>query len=110
MNIARLTEYRTRMRDEPDGWFGDWPATPAQREACRANLAETVDALIALGPGGTADAARDVLRGCVERYNELDDGFIATIEREDLCAILYEIGEHCGLDAGDEWVDEWREW
>jgi hypothetical protein len=46
----------------------------------------------------------------VERYNELDDGFICTIEREELCDILYELGDFCGLDSEEDWVDEWREW
>ena len=110
MDINALAEFRERLTAEKDSYFSDWPAKPDQREACWQNLAQTVDSLIALGPGGTVEAASDILRQCVERFNELDDGFITTIEREELCDILYEIGDHSGLDSEDEWVDEWREW
>lgn len=110
MDINALTEYRKRLTDDKDSYFSDWPVKPEQREACWLNLARTVDALIALGPGGTAEDASVILRGCVEQYNDLDDGFILSMEREDLSSILYEIGEFCGLDSEDEWVDEWREW
>jgi hypothetical protein len=98
------------LTDKKDLYFSDWPITPEQREACWQALAQTVDELIALGPRGSAKAAADVLRRCVERYNELDDGFICTIEREELCDILYQLGDYSGLDGEEDWVDEWRDW
>jgi hypothetical protein len=110
MQTTSLITYRKRLNDEKESCFADWPIEPEQREACWQNLAETVDALIALGERGTVDDATRILRKCVERYNELDEGFICTIEREELCDILYEIGGYCGLDGEDDWVDEWREW
>jgi hypothetical protein len=112
MKTESLVAYRKRLTDEKAAWFGDWPVEPDQREACWRNLAEAVDALIALGPRGDTQAASEVLRRCVERYNELDEdeGFICTMEREELCAILYEVGGYCGLDAEEDWVDEWRDW
>ena len=110
MNLAQLREYRKRLSGGKDAYFRDWPISPQTREACWQNLADTVDGLIALGPQASAEDASDTLRRCVERYNELDDGFICTIEREQLCDILYEIGDLCGLDSEEEWVDEWRDW
>jgi hypothetical protein len=110
VNVASLMHYRKRLTEEKASFFSDWAITPEQREACWQNLVQTVDALVALGPDGTVEDATDLLRQCVERYNELDEGFIATIEREDLCDILYELGNYCGLDGADDWVDEWREW
>jgi hypothetical protein len=110
MNIASLTAYRKRLTDEKASYFSDWPVSPEQREACWQNLAQTTDSLLALGPQGTVEDASDVLRRCVERYNELDEGFIGTIEREELCDILYALGDECGLGGEDEWVDEWRDW
>jgi hypothetical protein len=80
------------------------------RSDCWKNLADTLDALIALGPKGSVKDSKDVLRRCIERYNELDEGFICTIEREELCDILYEIGDLCGLGSEGDWVDEWRDW
>src|SRR5262249_14220625 len=106
----RLRKYRKRLGDEKASYFADWPVSPAVREACWKNLADTLDALIALGPKGSVEGASDLLRLCIERYNKLDEGFISTIEREDLCEILYEIGDLCGLDNEEEWVDEWRDW
>jgi hypothetical protein len=113
MNIEGLKEYRNRHDAEKDSYFHDWPIDPEVREACRENLSITLDALIALGPEASREAALGALRRCVERFNELDEAdepFIFTIEREELCDILYEIGGLCGLDSGDEWVDEWRDW
>lgn len=110
MKIAPLRRYRKRLTEEKETFFHDWPVDQTVREACWKNLADTVDALIALGPKADVEDATEVLRRCIERYNELDDGFICTIEREELCDILYEIGDLCGLDSEDDWVDEWRDW
>ena len=110
VNIASLVKYRKRLDDEKARYFADWPIEPEQREACWLQLAQTLDSLIALGDGGGVEDATAILRRCVQGYNQLDDGFICTIEREELCDILYEIGDYCGLDSEEEWVDEWRDW
>jgi hypothetical protein len=110
MNVAELREYRQRLSDDKASYFSDWPVSLEIRVACWKNLVETVDSIIALGPEGSAEDATAILGRCIERYNELDEGFICTIEREDLCTILYEIGNLCGLDSKADWVDQWREW
>jgi hypothetical protein len=113
MNVEGLKEYRNRLDAEKDSYFEDWSIDSGIREACRVNLTGTLDALIALGPEASRQAALGVLRRCVEWFNELDKAdkpFIWTMEREELCDILYEIGGLCGLDSGDEWVDQWRDW
>jgi hypothetical protein len=110
MKAAALRRYRKRLDDARDDYFHDWPISARKRRACWQNLAGTLDALVALGPRGSVKAATDLLRKCVEKFNRLDDGFICTIEREELCDILYEIGDMCGLNGGDDWVDEWRDW
>jgi len=110
VKIASLIKYRKRLTDEKESYFADWTITPKQREACWQNLAQTVDALIALGRRGSVEDATDIFRQCVERYNKLDKGFICTIERDELCDILYKIGSYCGMDSEEDWVDEWREW
>ena len=103
MNTAALDKYRKRLTDEKGSYFVDWPVEPEQREACWENLAQTLDALIALGKRGTVEDATEIFRQCVERYNELDEGFICTIEREELCDILYEIGDYCGAANALPW-------
>jgi len=110
MKTAALRKYRERLTNDKDSYFGDWPVSAETREECWKILADTLDALIALGANASVEDATNVLRQCVERYNDLDDGFICTIEREELCDILYEIGDLCGLDSQEDWVDEWRDW
>jgi hypothetical protein len=112
MKTAALRRYRKRLDDARDEYFQDWPISARKQAACWRNLAATLDALIALGPRGSEDAARDLLRRCVQKFNRLDqrDQFICTIEREELCEMLYEIGDLCGLPADEEYVDEWRDW
>lgn len=107
MKLASPVKFRNRLIDKKSSHFSDWPITPEQGEACWQNLAQT---LIALGRRGSVEDATDILRQCIEQYNELDEGFICTIEREELCDTLYEIGDACGLDGDEDWVDKWREW
>jgi len=110
MKIAALQEYRNRFFNQKEHCFLDWAVSEEIRAACWKNLADTLDRLISLGPDGTVDAATELLRGCIETFNDLDTGFICTIEREELCTILYEIGGLCGLDDKEDWVDPWRDW
>lgn len=110
MNLADLRRYRQRFTAQKHRYFQDWSIRDEQREACWQNLASTLAALIDLGPQGTTDAATELLRRCIENFNDLDTGFICTIEREELCDLLYEIGNLCGLDSEEDWVDQWRDW
>lgn len=110
MDVDSLRQLRARLLKEKPSIFGNWGITPDQVEACWNNLITTLDALIALGEDGTEEDATEVLQQCVERYNDLDEGFITTLEREELCELLYQIGDLCGMDEEEEWVDEWREW
>jgi hypothetical protein len=67
VKIASLRKYRKRLTDDKQLYFSDWPVTPVQREACWQTLADTVDALLALGPrGSVADATRVLQSGCRE--------------------------------------------
>jgi len=73
MNTEGLKEYRNRLDAKRDSYFEDWPIDSGVREACRINLIGTLDALIALGPEASREAALGVLRHCIERFNELDE-------------------------------------
>ena len=74
MKTAALRRYRKRLDDARDEYFQDWPIGARKRAACWRNLAAALDALIALGPRGSEDAARGILRRCVQKFNRLDDG------------------------------------
>jgi len=42
-------------------------------------------------------------------FNELNDGWICTIEREDIFDTICEAIELCGLSCDEDWLDD-REW
>jgi hypothetical protein len=50
---------------------------------------------------------------CVQRLNELDrtveNGWIFTIEREDIGEVLWGLIDLCGFDGSEEWLRE-RDW
>jgi hypothetical protein len=101
-HLEQLRQLRGRVS------FPDWDA--GHRRDVENLLRAMIDELLALGPGARDEAVMDKLRGAVEGLNQLDDGFIGTIEREDLCDALYKIGEAAGVSADEEWVDEYRDW
>jgi hypothetical protein len=89
------------------GWDG---AVSADRvEASEASLRQLIDALIALGPGLGEDEARGAVDDCVCRFNELDDGWINTIEREEIEEQIGRVVELCGFEFDEDWLDE-RDW
>ena len=106
LDIAALRKFR-------DGrFFATWDGhvPPESVETSERTVRSLVDSLIALGPAGSESQVRQEVRQCVERFNELDQGWICTIEREDICDCLERIVEHCGIDASAEWIAENREW
>ena len=72
-------------------------------------LRELIDDLIALGPDPDEDDARELVDKCVRRLNDLDDGWITTIEREDLCEAIYQIIDLAGFKGDEDWTEE-RDW
>jgi len=54
--------------------------------------------------------ARTAVDACVRRFNDLnDDGWICTIEREDIYEQIGRVIDLCGFDYREEWVGE-RDW
>jgi hypothetical protein len=68
-----------------------------------------VEELIALGPELTEAAARQAVDECIRRFNGLDDGWICTIEREDICEQVGRAIDLCGFVYAEEWLNE-RDW
>ena len=77
--------------------------------ASEASMVQLIDDLLKLGPKLTEKAARKAVDKCVQRFNDLDDGWICTIEREDICEQVYTVVEACGFDADEGWLNE-RDW
>jgi hypothetical protein len=90
-----------------DGWDGF--VAPEHVEASEASLRRLIDDLIALGPKPTEEAARRAVDACVRRFNDLDDGWICTIEREDIYEQVGRVVDACGFDCQEDWLDE-RDW
>jgi hypothetical protein len=92
------------------GWAGY--VGPSALRGARRIIRATIDALIALGPDAPEPARLDEIRHCVQRFNALDadEGFIMTIEREDICELIDEVAELVGLEDYDEDLDGDRDW
>ena len=70
-----------------------------------------IDEVVAIGPALDERTARRLVRQCVLRFNKLlDDGWICTIEREDICEELNRIIELCGFSCDDEDWLAGRDW
>lgn len=98
-----------RLRGERffEGWDG---FVAAERvAAAEAAMRQLVDDLLALGPEMTEAAARAAVDACVLRFNDLDDGWICTIERDDIFVQICRVVDGCGFDCDEDWLDE-REW
>jgi hypothetical protein len=98
-----------RLREQR--FFGGWDefVAPEHVEASEASVRRLIDDLISLGPEPTEEAARRAVDECVRRFNDIDDGWICTIEREDIYEQLGRIVELCGFECDEDWLDE-RDW
>jgi len=90
------------------GWetFVDSDALRASRAAVR----ETINTLLALGPDAAAPLKMNLLHGLIEQFNAIDDGWISTIEREDICELVYELADLVGLEDYEEALTSRRDW
>src|SRR5262245_48974796 len=98
---------RLRAERNFDGW--DRFVAPEHVKASEAIVRRLIDDLIALGPKLTEEAARQAVAACVQRFNDLDDGWICTIEREDIYEQIGRVVDACGFDCQEDWLDE-RDW
>ena len=98
-----------QLRNEQ--FFSSWDEfVAAERiEASEANLRDLIDTLIALGPNPTEESVRQAVDASVRRFNDLDDGWIATIEREDIYEQVCRIVDASGFYCDEDWLSE-REW
>ncbi len=78
-------------------------------KSAEASIRRLIDELLALGRGRTEAAARHAVALCVRRFNRMDDGWICTIEREDIDEQIGRVIDACGFEYGEDWLDE-REW
>ena len=81
VNIVALR----RLREQRffDGW--DELIDREHVEASETSVRRLIDDLIALGPQPAEEAVRGAVDECLRRFNDLDNGWICTTEREDIC-------------------------
>jgi len=98
-----------RRRSEPvlAGWAG-YVAEGLWNQSV-ASAHRLIDDLIGLGSDPKEADVKAAVDRCVVRFNELDDGWICTIEREDLFELICEVVGLAGFECDEDWVDE-REW
>jgi hypothetical protein len=98
-----------RLREQRffDGW--DEFVAPEHVRDSEASVRRLIDDLIALGPQPTEEAVRRAVDACVRRFNDIDDGWICTIEREDIYDQVGRVVDACGFDCQEDWLDE-RDW
>ena len=104
---GRRTLQRLRKERFFEGWDGS--VSPEHVAASEDILRRLIDDLLALGPGPTEKAARRAVDACVRRFNKIDDGWICTIEREDISEQIGRVVDACGFDCEEDWLDE-RDW
>jgi hypothetical protein len=98
-----------RLGDER--FFAGWDkfVSPERVEASEVNVRHLIDDLVALGPQMSEEAARRTVEACVRRFNALDDGWIVTLEREDIYEQIGRVIDLCGFEYNEDWIGA-REW
>jgi len=98
-----------RLLDER--FFAGWDAfvSPERVAASEASIRRLIEDLIALGPRLSEQAARREVEACVRRFNDLDDGWIVTLEREDIYEQIGRGIDLCGFSYDEDWISA-REW
>lgn len=96
-------------------FFPTWKDHPPKEaiRASRATMKQAVQGLIALGPKASKAKRKQVLKACIEAFNELDrtmNHFIETEERDDICSEFDLLVHACGLGGHENLADEWRDW
>ena len=106
--MAKITELE-RFREQ--GFFEGWDEFVATEhvKASEASVQVLVEELLSLGPGLSEETARQAVDQCVRRFNDIDDGWICTIERDDIFEQIAHVVDACGFDCQEDWINE-RDW
>ncbi|HEY2587451.1 MAG TPA: hypothetical protein VGI81_17025 [Tepidisphaeraceae bacterium] len=104
-DLAALKQRRERPPFQ--GWKG---SVPDEKIAAAVNIINRlIGQVIALGNEPDEDDVRTAVSECVTRFNDLDDGWIMTIEREDIAEAIFAVVDLAGFEADEAWIDD-RDW
>jgi hypothetical protein len=99
---------------ETGAHFREWTCVPQRLVgASRRFIQAAARELHELGSGAPLEDRTDVLRRCVERFNELDRAnghFIESVEAEGIVNRLRQLAKLGGLGRDSDLADAWRHW
>jgi hypothetical protein len=92
-------------------FFSNWDEFLAREriDASESIIRQLIDELLAAGSQLTELTARQIVHECVQRFNKIDDGWICTIEREDIYEEVGRIIDACGFTCEEDWLSG-RDW
>lgn len=95
--------------------FPTWGTYPprASKEGCQQIVGVFIRTLDAAPKPLLCDFVREKLKECVQSINRLDseqNGFIETVEREDLCEVLEVVLNAAKFPDLTESIEDWRDW
>lgn len=93
-------------------FFEDWDGEVAADHVMSSelNIKRLIDELMALGAGMTEESARQTVFDLVQRFNEMnEDGWINTMERDDIFEQVGRVIDACGFTYDEDWLAE-RDW
>ena len=87
--------------------FGGWAGFVSDERMRQSvgSVTQLIDDLVALGSTADESSVEKSVRRCVECFNDIDDGWITTIEREEICDAISQIVSLGGLTFDEAWLD-----
>jgi hypothetical protein len=106
-----MTDIAGLQRLRGERFFAGWDSfvRPDRVAASEASVGQLVEDLISLGSDLSETAARRAVEACVRRFNDMDDGWIVTLEREDIYEQVGRVVDLCGFGYDEDWIGV-REW
>jgi len=103
-DLTALTQLRERSL------FATWPVRRRDRQTAAVDaIRQLISKVIAIGANPNGSDVRLAISACVRTFNALDDGWIATIEREDIAEAIFDVVRLAGFQCDDGWIAD-REW
>lgn len=106
--MSDLFALKQRRQNPP---FRDWKGAVANDKIAAAvdKIGKLIDRVVSLGGDPDEEDVRQAVSDCVKQFNELDDGWITTIEREEIGDAILGVVQAAGFEPDDDWIDD-REW
>jgi hypothetical protein len=106
--MSDLPALKQRRENPP---FREWKGSVPDDKIAAAvdSIGKLIDRVVSLGGTPDEEDVRSAASDCVKQFNELDDGWIMTIEREDIADAILGVVQLAGFEADDDWIED-RAW